>query len=321
MNILIIKLGALGDIVMATPLIEAIQRFHANDKVHLLTAAPFETIFRPWQGLHVTIHPRRGALNLARTSRWIRRLKCARIYDLQGSDRSGLMCALSGARIRVGNHPRFPYTHHPGDAWTGQSHIFKRMITVLAAADVNEVASAPTIPASRQEQSMVEQWLATNSLIAGTFVLLHAGTSDSRPEKRWPYFKQLGRRLAAAGLQPIWIGAGQDGNLNRQLKAAAGGLDATDAFSVPALAEFARHARFAVTNDSGPMHVLSASRIPVFGLFGPSDWRRNHAIGQIDNVIAGVECLPRYRGEKTEDCLEQISCDMVWERLAQARMV
>ena len=44
-------------------------------------------------------------------------------------------------------------------------------------------------------------------------------------------------------------------------------------------------AKFAVTNDSGPMHILSSGNIPIFGIFGPSDWVRNHALGQEKYVV------------------------------------
>jgi ADP-heptose:LPS heptosyltransferase len=73
----------------------------------------------------------------------------------------------------------------------------------------------------------------------------------------------------------------------------------------------ASHARFAVTNDSGPMHACAAAGVPVFALFGPSDWRRNHALGQGENVIAGVELLPDLYGLRTSDCLARITPEHV----------
>lgn len=315
MNILIIKLGALGDMVMATPLIAAIQRAHANADIHLLTTAPFAPIFAEWRGLLVTARPRSGLGNTARTLRWIRRLACARIYDLQGNDRTALLCALSGSPVRVGNHPRFPYTHHPPMRWTGEGHIFERMTDVLAAGGVGGVEATPILPIAEAERDAIGDWLARRALTERDFVLLHANASASRAEKKWPHFASLGRRLAGAGLRPVWIGAGSDAVENEHLAMTAGGIDATGVFSIAALAELGRHAHFAVTNDSGPMHVLAAASIPVFGLFGPSDWRRNHALGQREYVIACVECVDGFNGARTGDCLGQVTCEMVWRRL------
>jgi len=321
LNILIIKLGALGDIVMATSLIAAIQRAHENDDIHLLTTAPFTSIFTGWPDLRVTAHPRRGLRNTLQTLRWVRQLHCGRIYDLQGNDRTAVVCAFSGSKERVGNHPRFPYTHHPMTRWTGQNHIFERMTEVLRAGGVEGVDPLPYLPLGDGDRATVNAWLTEQALPERGFVVLHAHASKARPEKKWPYFEALGRRLIEHGLVPVWIGGPNDAAENQRLCAAAGGIDATAAFALPALAELARHARFAVANDSGPMHVLAAASIPVFGLFGPSDWRRNHALGQRDRVIACVECVEEFHGLDTAECLDRISCETVWARLKDSGVV
>lgn len=315
LNILIIKLGALGDVVMATPLIAAIQRAHPKHKVHLLTSKPYLSIFANWPSLDVTVRPRQGILNFSRALEWVRHLQCTRIYDLQGSHRSAFLCALSGSPMRIGNHTHFPYTHHPVSRWTGQCHIFERMIEILDAANVGGVDGLPHIPIVDVDRENVAAWSDAHDLHDRGYVVLHANVSSARPEKRWPYFEALGKRISAHGLVPVWVGGPGDATENRRLCAIAGGLDATAAFTLPALVQFARHARFAVTNDSGPMHVLAAAKIPVFGLFGPSDWRRNHALGQRENVIACVECVEEFRGQLIAECLDQISCDIVWTRL------
>jgi len=127
----------------------------------------------------------------------------------------------------------------------------------------------------------------------------------------------LERRRAPRGLRALWLGAGSDRTRNAEL-AARHGIDATDRFSIPQLAELARQARFAVTNDSGPMHACAAAGVPVFGLFGPSDWRRNHALGQREHVLACTEMVAGYAGQRTGDCLAALEVDLVWQRLTDS---
>ena len=81
------------------------------------------------------------------------------------------------------------------------------------------------------------------------------------------------------------------------------------------LAELGRRAKFAVTNDSGPMHVFSCVDIPVYAFFGPTDWRRNHAIGQENRVISPGQ-VPGISGPSAID-LKTIGLDYVVSRLTK----
>jgi len=284
-NILIIKLGALGDVVMATSLIKQIQSFHSTDNLFLLTSAPFDTIFRAWNGLTVHAVKRKGLCNNLRTIAWIRKNHFESVYDLQSNDRSGLYCALSGISRRVGNHPRYPYNVHPEEPYTGQCHIYDRMLAVLVSANIMAEHIAPCLPASDEEKQHVRTWLKQNKLVTDNFIIIHAGGSRQHPEKRWPYYKQLAETLSPGNKTIVWVGGNDDIEINENLSSIAG-VNACMQFTFNELAELGRHAAFAITNDSGPMHVLSCSGIPVYAFFGPTNWQRNHAIGQRDHIFS-----------------------------------
>ena len=117
-------------------------------------------------------------------------------------------------------------------------------------------------------------------------------------------------------MRVVWAGGEPDRALNARL-CVPGDVDATGTFDILELAELGRHARCAVTNDSGPMHVLAASGIPVYALFGPSDWRRNHALGQAERVFACVDYDPRHAGQVCGECLASVGADTVFARLQQ----
>ena len=120
--------------------------------------------------------------------------------------------------------------------------------------------------------------------------------------------------LDDSGIAVVWLGGEDDRALNCEL-ASKVGIDSSGEFSLLELAEIGRRAAFAITNDSGPMHVLAAADIAVFGLFGPSDWRRNHALGQESRVIACSDLVAGFEGEKLGDCLGQLGVDVVWSKL------
>jgi ADP-heptose:LPS heptosyltransferase len=323
--VLIIKLGALGDVVIATAAIHSIQQSHAGAPVWLLTGEAFAGLFADWQGLQVRTMQRRGALPILQTIGWIRQQGFARIYDLQSNDRSAILCACSGVRERVGNHPRFPYTLHPPNPHGRDVPGYERLAAMLAAAGIAAPDARPRLPIAAAQKQAVSQWMQTHGLAPGRFAVMHAGASPNWPAKRWPHFAGLAQALEQRGLRVVWLGAGGDRTHNATLARQAG-IDATDAFSIPQLAALAEHARFAVTNDSGPMHAIAAAGIPVYGLFGPTNWRRSHALGQRTRALFNdVECPACARADRAtatdHRCLPGLSAAWVIERLAADGLV
>jgi ADP-heptose:LPS heptosyltransferase len=245
---------------------------------------------------------------------WIRKMKFNRVYDLQSNDRSSVLVSLSGIPERIGNHPRFPYNYHPVDKYTGQCHIYVRMLDVLKSGGIKVNQEIPYLPASDTEKKYVAAWLSAHQSFEKTFVIIHAGASSKHPEKCWPYFRELATVLTESGYTIIWVGSESDININKQLSSALG-IDATGLFSLTALAELGRHSKFAITNDSGPMHILSSSGIPVYALFGPTNWKRCHAIGQANNVIAADMVADPLVANSIKSDIKNITVEIVLNRL------
>ena len=324
-GILVIKFGALGDVVIATSAIRSIQLAHPGKELWVMTGQPFASIFQNWPGIKVHAIERKGVFNNAKHLLWLRRQRFEQIFDLQSNDRSSLLCALSGVAVRVGNHPRFPYTVHPPTTHGMDEPGYRRQMLMLEAAGLPAPQPRPYLPISAEQKMAVENWLAEHRLNDRQFALMHAGASPMWPAKRWPYFEALSKRIANRGLGVVWLGAGMDRSINARLAQVAG-IDATDVFSVTQLAELARHARFAIANDSGPMHVLSAADIPVYGLFGPTDWRRCHAMGQRELALANNQpcsacARPDRASASDHSCLPGISAELVFNRLLRDKLI
>ena len=97
-NILVIKLGALGDFIQALGPMAAIRRHHGDARITLLTTAPFED-FSGASGFFDQIWTcgRPGAMDIGGWLGLRRRLRdggFGRVYDLQTSDRSSLYARL-----------------------------------------------------------------------------------------------------------------------------------------------------------------------------------------------------------------------------------
>jgi ADP-heptose:LPS heptosyltransferase len=318
-NILVIKLGALGDVVLSLPQITALVEAHARDRVTLLTAPAFAGLAAGLP-LQVVAFRRKGFIEMLRVMRWLPGQQFDVVYDLQGSLRSRVMTLLTRAGKRVGRCPGLAYTHAAPVPAAG-IHAFDRFNEVLVAAGLEPASPRLRLPVSAAATSRVAGWLQQQGLEGRQLVPVHAGSSRQWPSKRWPEdcFRSLAVSLEERGLKVVWIGGEDERTLNARLAAHAG-VDATAAFGLAELLALADHAVFAVTNDSGPMHVLSAAALPVYAFFGPTDWRCSHALGQAERVFFNkVPCspchLPVCPPERGHACMQDITPETVLARL------
>lgn len=319
MKVLIIKLGALGDVIISTAIVKQIMEHHANDDVYLLTTPPFSNLFSRFKNLRIFAFERNGIGNKIKTICWIREHKFDRLYDLQSNDRTGFFSAFSGIPYRAGNHPRYPYNKHPKTNYKGECHSFDRLNQIIQSADIQPAKPLPYLPIPDEVTNSMARWLGEHGLEQGNFVLLHAGSSKKHLNKRWPHFEQLALLLAKS-LNIVWLGGEDDVEINKQLSKSVG-INTTHAFKILDLVALGKNAKFAITNDSAPMHILSCSQIPVFGLFGPTYPRRTHALGQLDNVISANKIMATNDSEFKPANISEISIDMVLDKLKMHQLI
>lgn len=319
-NVLVIKLGALGDVVLFLPQLAHILEVHAADRVTLLTAPEYAELVAGFPQLRVVCFRRRGVLEMLRVLAWLLGRQFDVVYDLQGSLRSRVMTLVSQAQQRVGSAPGIAYTHTPAPG-AAAVHAFDRFNEVLEAGGIGAAGPVFRLPWLPEVQPAVVAWLQDKELMGKRLALLHAGSSPRWSSKRWgeANFMDLATALTARGIDVVWIGASAERDLNRRLSAVVG-VDATGRFDYRELAALASHAQFAVTSDSGPMHLLSATTLPVYAFFGPTDWHRSHALGQqqrvLTNPVACSPCLlPVCPPQRHHGCLQGISSAMVIARL------
>ncbi|MCG8379798.1 MAG: glycosyltransferase family 9 protein [Proteobacteria bacterium] len=319
MKILIIKLGALGDVIISTAVVKKILEHHQQDEISLLTTPAYKNLFSNFENLNVIAFERKGFINTIKVISWIRRNKFERIYDLQSNDRSTIYCALSGVAYRAGNHPRFPYHVHPEKKYIGECHSFERLNQIITSAGIQAATPLPYLPIPETVTKEVSTWLDKHGLLKKSFAILHAGSSPLHLKKRWPHFLELAKKINQT-LEIVWIGGNDDIELNELLSKETG-INATGAFDILGLAEFGKRAKFAVTNDSAPMHILSCSQIPVFGIFGPTYPRRTHALGQLQNIItASDDIASNDESFKPED-ISRIPVDKVLNKLKNQNLI
>ena len=320
MKILIIKLGALGDVIMSTPVIKKLQEHYIGEEIWLLTSTIYKKLFINWDGISIKTIDRGTVLDTIKLIWWIRKNNFSILYDLQSNDRTSIISALSGVPLRAGNHPRFPYHINPGSVYKGQCHAFERLNKILEKADIAAAVAKPYLPCDKNIKKKVNDWINSKNLTKKKFVIMHAGSSQQHKQKRWAYFSELAKSLYDKNLNTIWVGSNDDNDINKRLSSSLG-IDATNQFSVLELIELGKQALFAVTNDSAPMHILSCSDIPIYALFGPTNPKRTHALGQENRVISVASVFPKDDSKFTPSEISKISLSSVLEKIKKDNII
>ena len=215
-HILVIKLGALGDVILALPHLERILEAHTADRVVLLTAPSYAELVSAIPGLEVVAFPRKGFIAMFRLLFWLLRQSFDAVYDLQGSARSRVMTLLTQADRRVGVRPGIAYTDTPPPQ-AGPAHAVERLNALLASGGLAPAAALPRLPVPESAMRKIDAWLLQEGLQGRRLVLVHPGSSTRWPSKRWEegHFRELGQRLMRRGFTVIWIGDGAETDLNR----------------------------------------------------------------------------------------------------------
>ena len=264
MRILVIKLGALGDFVLAFRPFAAIRAHHPGADVTLLTTAPFVSLAEraPWFD-RVMADARPAWWDLA----GLRRLRRALlgfdfVYDLQTSGRSSHYFRLAGRPGWSGIASGASHQH--GNPARNHMHTMDRQRDQLETAGIRDFP----------EPEMA--WLtASGPSLPTPYALLAPGAAPHRPEKRWPaaLFGALAQMLQSRGIRPVVVGTATDSPLAAAMLARCPeALDLTGRTSLLDLGGLASRAALAVGNDTGPMHLAAAVGCRALVLFsGASD--------------------------------------------------
>ncbi len=263
MKVLVIKHGALGDVVLAFPAFAAIRAAHEGATVSLLTTGPFEALLKasPWFD-EVMLDAKPEAWDIPGVLKLRRQLRgFDMVYDLQTSSRSSRYFRLAGKPAWSGISPGCSLPQ--SDPKRDMMHTRERLADQLRIAGI-----APLPPPDLGWMRRTDEKLR----LPAAYAVLVPGASPHRPEKKWP--EQKFASLAAQLTMPaVVVGGANEAPLAAAIKAVAHRtIDLTGRTTMLELAPVLAGAALAVGNDTGPMHLAAAFGVPSVVLFsGASD--------------------------------------------------
>jgi heptosyltransferase I len=290
--VLIVRLGAMGDILHSFPAVTALRKTHPEWFFGWAVEPQWEKLFRANDAkpgsagmplvdrLHIVPAKRWAKSPLSGTTlheiRAVRReLREARYdiaIDLQGAVRSALLAQLARPARLIGEaEPR-----EWAAKWLFQERVATRGVHVIEQSIevVNAVAQEslpfvlPLLPCDPASEAYAEQ-------LPQPLVLLNPGAGWGA--KRWPAarYGEVGKRLAERGFH-IAINSGpSEQDLANEIVQTSGGAAMAISPSISELIAVTRRAALVIAGDTGPLHLACALNRPVVGIFGPTDPARN----------------------------------------------
>jgi heptosyltransferase-1 len=308
-RILVIRLGAMGDIVHALPAAASLRHGFAGSSLTWAVEPRWRPLLEDNPFVDRIVEVRRGsAAGLWASLRELRAERFDLAVDFQGLIKSALVAGLARVDRVHGFHRsqlREPLAalFYSGQTVSASTHVVDRNLDLAQAAGASSAVRSFPLPAGRPE----------GSLPAG-FVL--ACPLAGWRSKQWPleFYAEVAAALRREGLPLVLNGPPDAAEL---FSGVAGAV--VHHSGLPGLIDATRRATAVIGVDSGPLHLAAALGKAGVAIFGPTDPARNGPYGGSLTVLRSPTAETTYkRREEIDESMRQVRPEQVLEALRES---
>ena len=278
MKILVIQTAFIGDVVLATPVIEQLHKHYPDAKIDFLLRKGNETLFTGHPFLNkVLIWDKKTNKNgnLYRLIKEVRRNEYSMVINLHRFASSGLITFFSRAKEKIGfdkNPFSFCYTKKIKHIIGNGKHEAERNLELISAFTNTELIKPRLYPTPTDFEKVKEYKTSPYICIAPSSVWF----TKQFPAHKWVEFLDK-----APSYKIYLLGAPTDSDLCNQIISLSSNkniMNLAGKLSFLQSAALMKDAKMNYSNDSAPLHIASSvnapatavfcSTIPAFG-FGP----------------------------------------------------
>ena len=313
-NVLIVRLGALGDIVHTIPAAAALRAAFPDARIDWLVDGKHRAILDLVTSIDDIV-----AIDTRTIGGWIdavRRLR-QRGYDIaldfQGLMKSAIFARASGApRVagfsiwhlrEKGARPFYSETDDGQDA----VHVVEKNLHLLRVLGIETTTIA--FPLAHRPSPALD---AVRQAVGDRYALLNPGAAW--PNKRWAAsrFGEVAAFLREVRNLPsivLW-GPGEQALAQDVVHHSNGAARVAPATAIGDLVELSRAGALIVSGDTGPLHIAAAVATPAIGIYGPTNPRRNGPWDPRDVMVSRFEtCTCHYQRQCqiADWCLDRVT--------------
>ncbi|CAO6125230.1 RfaF ADP-heptose,LPS heptosyltransferase [Candidatus Pelagibacterales bacterium] len=261
-NILIIKLGSLGDVVQISGALRDIREHHKNEKITILTTSKYINLFKNCPYVDNCLEderlPRYNIFYLLRLRKIINSLNFNKVYDLQNSNRTNFYRKFLFNVKNWSSSRDIPENKY-------NNSVLQRFDEQLRKSNIK------TLYTLKPDFSWAAEKANNYNLNTDKkYILFFPFCSRDLIHKRWPYFSELINLIKQNHPEYSLVVAPGPGEIEE-----AKSLDVKIAINnnLPLnffeLASLIKKSHLVIANDTGPAHMAAHLGARGFTLFGP----------------------------------------------------
>jgi len=328
-SILVIKLTALGDVILSIPSLRELRKKFPNHKIYLLVSKDISPLFLSCPYIdEIIVDDRKlqnkGIFGFLSLIKKLISIRFDMSIDLQNNRRSHLIAFLGLIPQRHGFNlkKKFSFllnnkTNPPKEAQSPLKH----QLNVLNLIGINEIEERLELWVDAQAKAYVEDLLNKEWVIgAQGLVGINIGASSRWESKCWPeaHIVKLCEQLKNINMRVILTGTKSDHQVASSIVSSVKDfkpINACGKTDIAQLVALISKCSVFITGDSAPLHIASGLGIPLVALFGPTDPAR-HVQAKNDFIVLKkiLKCSPCYKSKCGNNiCLKTISVQEVFE--------
>lgn len=312
-KILIIKLGAIGDVIRTTPLISTFRKLYPDCKITWLTHTPailpsgkIDEVLKFDYASALYLRNARFdiAINLDKEKE-----ASALLYEVKAAEKYGYI--LKDNVTQPVNSLAF-HKYHTGlfdDVSKNNKLNYCQEIYALCGL---EYSGEPYILDDHAEKGYRWENLDKSKVVIG----LNTGCGDRWTTRLWPesYFGNLAKKLLASGYEVLLLGGAQEHERNMRIQAASG-AKYFGHFELPKFINLISKCDLIVTQVTMGMHLtlgLGKKIVLMNNIFNPHEF---DLFGRGEIIMPDKACECFYRGtcKLGESCMKDLSTERVYE--------
>jgi heptosyltransferase-1 len=341
MRLLIVRLGAMGDILHSMPAVTALRQAHPDWFIGW-------AIEPQWRGLfsagacepRTPSMPLVDALHILPAKRWAKAPLSSATWrdmrrvrhelrdahynvavDMQGAVRSAMFARWARTGRVIGEAAPREFAAK----WLFDERVATRGVHVIEQSlEVANAIAGESLPMTLPLLPYDPAGEAEAQNLPQPYALLSPGAGWGA--KRWPpeRYGAVARCLADSGVHVVINSGPAEEHLAREIVDSSGGAAQPLTLDLPQLIGVTRRAALVIAGDTGPLHLACALNRPVVGIFGPTDPARNGPFHCPSRVLRHPESVRDHtRRAEPEAGLLTITpesvCDAAFELLREAQ--